>query len=61
MTGPDTRAADPAAACSVGRHVPSGAIVVDEHGTRHAKCRHCGCSLSRLQSIRRWYRSGQLG
>lgn len=57
MTAPP----DPVAACSAGRHVPGGAIVVDQHGTRHAHCRHCGCPLSRLQSIRRWYRSGQLG
>lgn len=47
--------------CDAGRHVAGRRVTVDASGVAHARCRRCGCELTRLPAIRRWYRSGVLG
>ncbi|MBB3349387.1 hypothetical protein [Sphingomonas sp. BK069] len=47
--------------CRAGRHLPARRVTVDANGAAHARCRRCGCELTRLPAIRRWYRSGVLG
>ncbi len=47
--------------CRAGRHLPARRMTVDANGAAHARCRRCGCELTRLPAIRRWYRSGVLG
>ncbi|MBB3693511.1 hypothetical protein [Sphingomonas sp. BK580] len=47
--------------CRAGRHAPARRVTVDANGAAHARCRRCGCELTRLPAIRRWYRSGVLG
>ncbi|WP_375249746.1 hypothetical protein [Sphingomonas sp.] len=47
--------------CARERHVAGTRISTDARGLQHARCRHCGCELTRLPAIRRWYRAGLLG
>lgn len=50
-----------AVGCRVGRHHPKGRVTTDASGLQHSRCRHCGCALSRVPTIGRWYLSGELG
>jgi hypothetical protein len=68
MTGPRSSpgpAADQAAAvppeCAAGHHLAGARVTTDATGVQHARCRRCGCDLTRLPTLRRWYRSGWLG
>ncbi len=47
--------------CRAGRHLPNRRVTIDGNGAAHTRCRRCGCELTRLPAIRRWYRSGILG
>ena len=49
------------AACLAGRHVPAYKTRIDAGGIEHGHCRHCGCELARVPTLRRWYRSGLMG
>ena len=57
------RAASPRgiAACARGAHLADGMVTQDVLGIDHALCRHCGCSLTRVPTLRRWYQSGTMG
>ncbi|PZU60950.1 MAG: hypothetical protein DI547_00415 [Sphingobium sp.] len=47
--------------CGRGRHVARSSIRVDDQGIEHSRCRHCGCELTRMPVLRRWYRTGMMG
>jgi hypothetical protein len=66
LTAPETHAAphEPSAvsrACRSGRHVATRQVKTDAQGVQHSRCRHCGCEISRLPVLRRWFRSGMMG
>jgi hypothetical protein len=48
-------------ACRRGEHVPTADIATDASGLQHSRCRTCGCELTRLPVLRRWYRTGMMG
>lgn len=48
-------------ACRQGQHRPAPDIRLDPAGIEHSRCRNCGCDLTRLPSVRRWFRSGRMG
>ena len=48
-------------ACRDGQHKPMRPTVLDASGMEHSRCRVCGCALSRMPVLRRWFRSGQMG
>ncbi|TCP36858.1 hypothetical protein [Sphingomonas sp. BK235] len=58
---PATAASEVPPDCRAGRHLPGRRVTIDPDGVAHARCRRCGCELTRLPAIRRWYRSGLIG
>ena len=48
-------------ACREGTHHPRNDIFTDALGVQHSRCRTCGCELSRVPTLRRWYRTGRMG
>jgi len=53
--------ADFSRACRAGRHIVGTETSIDAQGVEHGRCRHCGCELSRMPVLRRWFRSGPMG
>lgn len=53
--------ADLSRACRAGRHIPAADIRIDAQGVEHGRCRHCGCELTRMPVLRRWFRTGPMG
>lgn len=47
--------------CHYGKHVASDDITIDTLGVDHARCRDCGCELTRMAMVGRWFRSGKMG
>ncbi|MES2496546.1 MAG: hypothetical protein V4618_10545 [Pseudomonadota bacterium] len=47
--------------CRAGRHIVASEVRTDSRGVQHGHCRHCGCELSRMPVLRRWFRTGEMG
>lgn len=47
--------------CGTGNHVAKPGVTIDRLGVEHGRCRYCGCELTRLPVLRRWYRTGEMG
>ncbi|WP_156405314.1 hypothetical protein [Sphingomonas sp. Root710] len=51
----------PTPGCHLGKHNAARKVTTDASGVDHARCRDCGCELTRMTMVGRWFRSGKMG